>query len=165
MNKEVNNNAHNERPVNNGKKIWLMPLLLLLWISIMFSFSNIPGLLTLPFLMKLNILPEIKNPQLAKELEYVLRKSAHIMEYAVLFIIVFLTIKAFVAKESTARGLAKSMLFSLLFCFLFAISDEFHQTLVPNRTGKLFDVIIDLFGVFWGQVIILLYVIWRRQGS
>jgi VanZ family protein len=85
------------------------------------------------------------------------------MEYAVLFIIVFLTIKTLVAKESTASGLAKSMLFSLLFCFLFAISDEFHQTLVPNRTGKLLDVIIDLFGVFWGQVIILLYVIWRRQ--
>ena len=35
----------------------------------------------------------------------------------------------------------------MLLCFLFAISDEWHQTFVPDRYGTVTDVLIDSLGI------------------
>ncbi len=36
---------------------------------------------------------------------------------------------------------------AILLTLLYAISDEYHQTLVPTREGKLRDVLIDFAGI------------------
>ena len=41
----------------------------------------------------------------------------------------------------------KRFFFILLFCVLYALSDEFHQAFVPNRTPSLLDVTYDGLGV------------------
>ncbi len=43
---------------------------------------------------------------------------------------------------------------------LYAISDEFHQTLVPNRYGSSIDVIIDVCGGWFGLLFIK---IWQKR--
>jgi VanZ family protein len=43
--------------------------------------------------------------------------------------------------------------FTLVFIFVYALSDEFHQTFVPSRTASFVDVMIDVLGgicgIFW----------------
>ena len=64
----------------------------------------------------------------------VLRKGAHMGEYAVLY---FLSRRC----PLGVRG-------SFLLCAAYACSDEWHQTFVPNRAGTLADVGIDCMGAF-----------------
>lgn len=40
-----------------------------------------------------------------------------------------------------------NVLIAAIGCVLFAISDEWHQTLVPDRYGTVWDVFVDSFGV------------------
>jgi len=48
---------------------------------------------------------------------------------------------------------AKIIVFTLLFGIIFGISDEFHQSFVPNRTPSGWDVLIDGIGTFLGGLI------------
>ena len=45
---------------------------------------------------------------------------------------------------------------SLIFCFLYACSDEYHQTFVPGRAGAMIDVAVDMAGVLFGLALVLL---------
>ena len=42
---------------------------------------------------------------------------------------------------------------AVLFCFAYGISDEFHQSFVPNRDPALFDVGVDVFGAIFTTII------------
>lgn len=61
-------------------------------------------------------------------LDYPLRKCAHALEYAVLFVL---------ARRGLPAGRA------WLFCAAYAVSDEWHQRFVPGRAGRLSDVLLD----------------------
>lgn len=50
-------------------------------------------------------------------------------------------------------GPMKIILLTLIFGILYAISDEFHQSFVPNRTSSGFDVFMDGVGTFLGGLI------------
>lgn len=43
-------------------------------------------------------------------------------------------------------------LVTALICFLFALTDEYHQTFVDGRTGQMLDVLIDTIGAFLGII-------------
>ena len=43
----------------------------------------------------------------------------------------------------------KSNILSVIFSFLYACSDEFHQLFVAGRSGSFIDVLIDLSGVIF----------------
>ncbi len=61
------------------------------------------------------------------------RKAAHITEFAVLYALLRR------AGLSTAK--------SAVFAVLYAVSDEYHQTFIPTRYGCATDVLIDSAGV------------------
>ena len=84
-------------------------------------------------------------------LNFYIRKSAHFITYLVLGV---LTINAF-----SNLGLLRYRLFSysLLFCVLYAASDEFHQSFVPGRSGQGSDVLLDSVGALVGILIYLLF--------
>lgn len=42
---------------------------------------------------------------------------------------------------------------SIFFCFIYAITDEFHQTFITGRTGQFSDVIIDTIGASIGSIV------------
>jgi hypothetical protein len=70
-----------------------------------------------------------------------IRKFGHWFVYAVLFL---LTRRAIFVSFPGARRTASIPAF--LFCLLYAASDEWHQTFVPGRAGRLYDVCIDAVG-------------------
>jgi VanZ family protein len=77
-------------------------------------------------------------------LEVLLRKIAHLSEYAVLAILV-------------ARALGGAAIPTLVLVFrtmaivlVYAISDEIHQSFVPSRMPSPTDVIIDMIGALIG---------------
>ena len=83
-----------------------------------------------------------------------MRKVMHASVYFGLafFIIIFLDI----VFDNKKYGY--SILLAFLICVLFAISDEFHQTFVNGRTGRLLDVLIDSLGSLVGIFFILLII-------
>lgn len=80
-----------------------------------------------------------KISDIAEFLNYPIRKGLHVTEY---FILTLLLYHAF--HQSGVKN-KKAMLFSLLICFLYACSDEFHQ-LFRQRTSHFSDVVIDTCG-------------------
>jgi VanZ family protein len=78
-----------------------------------------------------------------KAVSLVLRKGAHLFLY---FVLGFLSLNAL--KRSGVKQY--TILIAIGICFLYGISDEIHQLLVPNRGPKVTDVFIDGFGAFLG---------------
>ncbi len=93
--------------------------------------------------------------ELANKLNYPLRKVMHASVY---FILAFLLLIAFKHKELIIN---KNIILSLIICFIFACTDEYHQTFVNGRTGLFSDVLIDFSGSIIGTFIF--YIINRHK--
>jgi VanZ family protein len=80
--------------------------------------------------------------------EFFIRKGGHVTEYFILAALLWQTL--------TATSLHRPLAFALAFflSILYAASDEWHQTFVPNRTGHSIDVVVDAFGVVLALFII-----------
>jgi VanZ family protein len=81
--------------------------------------------------------------------DVLLRKGAHMGEYALLVWLLARALRLSSVQPLTALGVA------VLLSLLYAVTDEWHQTFVPGREGTLRDVVID------GVGIIGMYT-WRR---
>lgn len=75
---------------------------------------------------------------------YLFRKIAHASEYFIL------TVLLIIALRSSGLNGKKTFIVALLICFLYACSDEYHQTFVDGRTGQFSDALIDTIGGFIG---------------
>lgn len=84
---------------------------------------------------------EVQNLQ--DMLELVIRKAAHMTEYAILFLLSYLAMVKISMSQSRFYNRSIAVLISLLY----ACSDEMHQLLVPGRSGRMIDVGIDMAGV------------------
>ena len=104
-----------------------------LWASLIFYLSSIPGLTT-----GLGIY------------DLILRKFAHIFEYF------FLTYLLYRAWKSTKKFLSFSffLFYGAFLSFLYAISDEIHQSFVPGRGPSIIDVFIDSIGIILCLIIL-----------
>ena len=103
-------------------KLWLP---VIVWCYIIYFLSDIPGLSTGLGLYDL-----------------FLRKLAHIMEF---FILTLLLYRAF--RLSFRLQFTGLLSWSAGLSFLYAVSDEYHQTLVLNRCGNVGDLLIDSIGI------------------
>jgi VanZ family protein len=70
-----------------------------------------------------------------------LRKTAHMAEYAILFLLLWRALIWHLAGERTAKIMAAAI------ALAYAASDEWHQTFVRGRTGTIRDVGFDLAGI------------------
>lgn len=70
---------------------------------------------------------------------FIILKTFHLIEYAILFLC--FKFAGFSNKQS------------ILFSYLYALSDEFHQSFVPGRSALIRDTFIDLLGVYIGYFI------------
>ena len=82
-----------------------------------------------------------------------LRKYAHMAEYALLAVPSVLFFRELLLEKHIP---VRASLCSLVFCFVYACSDEYHQTFVPGRAGAMIDVAVDLVGVSLGLALVLL---------
>ncbi|WP_420627680.1 VanZ family protein [Candidatus Leptofilum sp.] len=64
------------------------------------------------------------------------KKLGHFLAYAVLALLAFRAVLDW----------QRPYLTTFLIVFLYALSDEFHQTFIPGRNGTLVDVAIDMTG-------------------
>ena len=125
---------------------------LILWMALIFSFSNQKDIesssISDGFIDKTVVkIYKIFNENITKEKEneiiekytFPIRKLAHYTLYFVLGILAFFVVEDYSINK-------KLIIYSLLICFLYACSDEFHQLFVIGRSARVLDVIIDTFG-------------------
>jgi VanZ family protein len=119
---------------------WFM---LIVWIIIIFLFSNDPAVVSdqkSDFVISLfDFLGMDLKSIFGKIANFVVRKAAHFTEYLILYVLIYNAVK-------TEKISMKEHVVILFFVFLYACSDEFHQIFVPGRDGRFKDVIIDTLG-------------------
>ena len=93
------------------------------------------------------ISPEISNESIAF-VQFFLRKTAHIIEYAFLAILLCNAIVRRLKEFSAKVLIVRSVFISLIY----AASDEWHQSLSAGRIGSLMDVSIDGVGALFGAL-------------
>lgn len=81
-------------------------------------------------------------------INYLVRKIAHLIEFAALAIPVFLFAESFQISERA------SCISSVLFTSFYAVSDEIHQYFVEGRSCQLDDVLLDSAGGLLAVIIL-----------
>lgn len=84
-------------------------------------------------------------------------KVLHIGEYAAAaFLLCYSLIKS---------GVKKVFILAFIFSVLYGISDEIHQSFVPNRTADLFDILADVIGSFIGAYSGMILLMDKNKGK
>ena len=119
----------------------------LLWMALIFYFSHQPatesaelsrGVTALLLQAVETLAPGVEID--APVFHSFVRKATHFAVYLVLGVLVINALFVSGVRGYRAAGWA------LLICVLYAISDEFHQTFVPGRSGEVVDVLLDSLG-------------------
>lgn len=83
---------------------------------------------------------EEKRQKIIEDKTFIVRKTAHFTEYFILGLILILYLQT---KEKLAT---KYIILAIIFCVLYATSDEIHQLFVDGRSCKIMDILIDTCG-------------------
>lgn len=152
----------------NKKKIkYVKCIIAIICCIIIFSFSAVPATastkqskgLTYNVIKLLNVnkLSEKELTKLTKKVNPLVRKIAHFSIYMILAIVTYMFIEELnIKSKSEKERLRKNIIYTCIFCIIYAVFDEIHQIYVPGRTGKAIDVIIDTLGSCMGIAILLL---------
>jgi VanZ family protein len=122
-------------------KYWLPPVL---WMAVIVGFSTDAGSESHTEHWLLPILRELApwaTPALLEALHWLVRKTAHLSEYAIL---AALWLRAFVRGLNLTPRTAG--LLAVAISVAWAILDELHQSFVPSRSASLADVLVDSAG-------------------
>lgn len=97
-------------------------------------------------------LSEKTKSKIVERSQPIIRKGAHLSIYTLVGILIMSFISTY------KIHLKYKFLISLLVGFLYATSDEIHQSFVPGRTASPIDVCIDTAGTFLGIIIVLIII-------
>jgi VanZ family protein len=106
------------------KKVIRFWLPVIIWAAIIFSFSARP----------------VKPATQIFWKDFVIKKTAHMVEYAIFTILLSRALKASGVEKKEA------LIYSVILAILYGVSDEFHQSFTPGREPKLRDVVFDAMG-------------------
>lgn len=90
-----------------------------------------------------------RQQEIISRMQFYVRKAAHMTEYAVLAILLPATLALYGVSGRTLLWLGP------LLSLLYACTDEYHQTFVPDRSGSPVDVLIDSAGILAGSLLYL----------
>ncbi len=96
--------------------------------------------------------PELSDEQvyaIAVQIEFPVRKIAHFSEYGIMACLAWFVLFCFDCRRFR-YGIV------VLFCFLYASTDELHQFFVAGRASRFTDVCIDTSGAFAAMLIVFL---------
>ena len=82
------------------------------------------------------------------DMDFMVRKSAHFLEYTMLGLILMLTGRTFLTSHQKTAAMLTGAVYAAL--------DEFHQYFVPGRACQVRDVLIDYSGIVTGILTALL---------
>ncbi len=142
-------------------------VLIILWMIIVFGFSgqngeessNLSSIITdkIAEIFFKNV-SETELEQLMANIGFIVRKLAHFSLYFVGGFLIFGFINTFNIR------LKNKIILTIIFGFLYAISDELHQTFVEGRAGQFRDVLIDTSGVICITILMsIINIIIRRK--
>jgi VanZ family protein len=90
------------------------------------------------------------------EWHHAIRKTGHVLGYGTFAVIFFRAYwLSFAGWASQVFRRLDSHLLALTSTFVVASLDEWHQTFLPNRTGRFADVLIDLSGAIVFQLLVI----------
>jgi VanZ family protein len=89
-------------------------------------------------------------------LHFLVRKTAHFSSYGLLSFFAFFSWRATFPRLE--RWTIRWCNLALLLTLLAASLDEFHQTFLPSRTASIRDVLLDMLGAFFFQIVITIFV-------
>jgi VanZ family protein len=111
-----------KKKITSALSFFMLPVL---WMGVIFFLSN------------QSVLPGLRLGWA----DFILKKCAHISVYFILFLSWVISVK------NTGRAITgKTWAAIFILCFLFAISDEYHQSFIPGRTASPRDVGFDMAG-------------------
>lgn len=128
---------------------WFKIILLILWMGLIFSFSNQTGTssssLSTKVLTRIAItidkdMTDEEIDEFVDKYSFIIRKVAHLTIYFILGILTYINLKEYM-KVTPAL-----VIYSIIFCLVYASTDEIHQLLVNGRSGNIYDVILDTCG-------------------
>lgn len=138
-------------------------LLVIAWMVVIFSFSAQPGdesadlsgTISHLFMRVWNWVfgfgwDEAKVLAMTEIWDCPIRKLAHMTEFGILVVLIFLAIRYYRQIDSRKKHFG----FSWLGAVGYALTDELHQRFVPGRSGNLFDVCVDAAGALLALVVV-----------
>lgn len=144
------------------KKKHIYLILCFLWMLVIFWFSHQPAnssqsmsnsiIEMMDRILHTNIVAQ--GGWLFDTLNFIVRKAAHMSEYAFLAILLILYLRE--------CDYPHVFLIGIITVALYAASDEFHQLFIMGRSGQLTDVLIDTCGGIIGMVLMQCF-LWIRQ--
>lgn len=133
------------------KKFILISMVLLCLILI-FYFSSENNYESMDTTIKVSRVINVESNNLS-----ILRKYGHFIEFFVLEILLLSMFSCFIKVDF------KIYIISLIFCLLYAFSDEIHQLYVIGRSAQVMDVCIDFCGSIIGSILfIMVYYIYNE---
>jgi len=90
-------------------------------------------------------IPSIATP-FEPAYDFSFKKLAHVTVYGILTELLFSAVRIHIRHKGYA------LLIAAFVAFLYACSDEWHQTLVPGREGTLRDIVIDAAGAVGASI-------------
>ena len=132
------------------KKYLIDILLIIIWMGVIFSFSNqtgeSSGSLSSTLIIKVaNIISKeeitpAKEEELISKYSFIVRKGAHFSIYFILALLSF----------NLARKIysisPKTFIYTIIFAFIYACTDELHQAFISGRACSFIDALIDSLG-------------------
>lgn len=137
-----------KKVIDNKKRIF-WGVLVFVWMILIFTFSNQNGddsQITSDIITDriVEVVTKIDSnfeyEKIKDNTSFVIRKIAHFTIYFIGGILVFNFIDTFSLKNKY------KILISVIFVFLYAVSDELHQFFISERSAQIRDVLIDLTG-------------------
>jgi VanZ family protein len=92
--------------------------------------------------------PDVSDATI-RGVQLVVRKGAHVTEYAILALLLYRALRRTAQKPST-EWCRNCAYWAWMLAFAYAASDEWHQSFVPSRGGSVHDVLIDACGAALG---------------
>ena len=124
---------------------------LILWMIVIFMFSAQPHSGSVTHSILVDIFPMIQDNYTIDVLNFIIRKSAHFTVYFILTFFCYSFLKEYFYKVRW------QLFFSVLFCFVYSLTDEFHQYFVPGRTSSIKDCFIDTCGGLFFVFLFLIF--------
>ncbi|QIZ05636.1 VanZ family protein [Priestia megaterium] len=127
----------------NTKRGWILAAIL--WMALIFCFTQLPyftGEKTSEAIQKVVVTEHnaINTPSADHEeinvLNLIVRKATHVTVFGILALLLFKSLEIY----------RYSYILSWVLTFLYAITDEYHQSFMPGRVALFRDVLFDSFG-------------------
>ncbi|MBR3995829.1 MAG: VanZ family protein [Clostridia bacterium] len=137
--------------------IWTIISVLIAGVIFLFSAQNGDSSGNVSQSVTQKLFPSVVSFDAIYLIEKIIRKIAHYLIYFFLGVSVTMAYRNYISgfKNKTPCAV-KQIITSVSICFVYSLSDEFHQSFIPGRNGSFLDCLLDTAGALSGVLFVLL---------